>query len=316
MPELPEVETLRLGLKKYLVGHKIEDVEVRLRRIVSGDVKNIIVAKFTKVERFGKGLVMHLDNGYAIAVHIKLTGQLIYQEVSKASKVKVIKGTYSTLPNKWTHVIFKLKSQIANRKTEDAYLYYNDFRQFGWIKIVKKDEVAKLPFFKELGPEFSIDVILGIRPEPETPGSGGDSGQARMTKEILTLKKFAEIIKKAKTAIKPLIMDQKKISGIGNIYANDSLNLARIDPSRKSNTLSDKEIETFYKALETVLKRGLKYGGASELSYVNVLGQEGGYQKHFLAYGREGEKCFNCGGTIEKIKLGGRGTYFCRRCQT
>src|SRR5438046_1230893 len=94
MPELPEVETLRLGLEKYLVGHKILDVEVKLKKIVTGDVKNSIGAKFRAVERFGKGLVMHLDNGYVIAVHIKLTGQLIYEDGKNhpPEKVKVIKG--------------------------------------------------------------------------------------------------------------------------------------------------------------------------------------------------------------------------------
>lgn len=110
-------------------------------------------------------------------------------------------------------------------------------------------------------------------------------------------------------------MDQQKIGGVGNIYANDSLNLAKIDPRKQAKRLSSGEIKKLFDALVEVLKRGLKYGGASELSYVNALGEEGGYQNHFLAYGRDGEKCFNCDGIIKRIKIGGRGTFFCEKCQ-
>lgn len=290
MPELPEVETIRLGLEKHLVGHKITDVEIKLRKIVQGDEKNIIGGKVTGVRRFGKGLVIDLDNGYLLAIHIKLTGQLIYRKVSKGGKVsevpkeeekiKVIRGTYEVLPNKWTHVIFHLD--------KDASLYYNDFRQFGWIKIVKQEELQKLVFFKELGPEFFKD---------------------------LTSEKFRDIVKKSKTVIKPLLMDQKKISGVGNIYANDGLFDAKIDPKRKANILSDKEIENLFTSVEKVLKLGLKLGGASELSFVNALGGEGKYQEHFLVYGQEGKPCPRDGSIIQKIALGGRGTYFCPTCQ-
>lgn len=283
MPELPEVETIRLGLQKYLVGHTIENIEVRLPRIVIGDVKDIVGATITGVRRFGKGLVIDLDTDYLIAIHIKMTGQLIYknQELRvRNQEVKIIRDMHSFLPNKWTHVIFTLD--------RGATLYYNDFRQFGWIKIVKSEKLKAQSFFKDLGPEFLKD---------------------------LSLKKFTDIVKKSTVAIKPLIMDQKKIAGLGNIYANDGLNLAMIDSRRKASSLTQEEIEDLFQALETVLKKGIIYGGASELSFVNVLGGEGKYQEHFLVYGRKGKPCFNCGGIIEKIKLGGRGTYFCPKCQ-
>ena len=131
----------------------------------------------------------------------------------------------------------------------------------------------------------------------------------------LDLPTFQKIVEKSNSAIKPLLLDQKKISGVGNIYSNDGLNLAKIDPQRKASSLNPDEIKRLYESLETVLKRGLQYGGASELSYVNALGQEGSYQKHFLVYGRAGKECFNCKGEIKKIMLGGRGTYFCPQCQ-
>lgn len=288
MPELPEVETIRLGLQKYLVGHTIKDVEVRLAKMVQGEVQKVKGAKVEGVRRFGKGLVIDLDNGYSIAVHIKLTGQLIYRRsrVARVSPIRQAQGKQvsrekvGTIPNKWTHVIFKLD--------RGANLYYNDLRQFGWIKIVKTDEVGNLPFFKELGPEFFKD---------------------------LNLEKFMKIVSSSKTSIKPLLMDQKKIGGVGNIYANDALNVAKIDPRRKASSLSKDEKIRLFHAVEKVLKKGLEAGGASELSYVNVLGQEGGYQNHFVAYGREGKPCKNCKTLLKKIKLGGRGTYFCDKCQ-
>lgn len=283
MPELPEVETIRLGLQKYLVGHRIEKVEVRLSKIVTGDTKHVIGAKVKGVRRFGKGLVIDLDNGYSIAAHIKLTGQFIYQD-AKTQRVKASKEKVGTLPNKFTHVIFHLD--------KGGVLHYNDVRQFGWIRIIESGPPAgglkDQSFFKDLGPEPLKD---------------------------LTFSKFVKIVSPLNAPIKAVLMDQKKISGVGNIYANDALFLARIDPRRKAKSLSHKELQKLNGAIVEVLKRGLQYGGATELNYVNVLGQEGGYQKHFLVYGREGEKCHNCGAIIKKIKLAGRGTYFCSNCQ-
>ncbi len=285
MPELPEVETIKLGLQKYLVGHKIEKVDVRLPKLVHGDVKNIEGGKVISVRRFGKGLVIDLDNKNSVAMHIKLTGQLIYRGPNLKNKVKLSKKVGDSIPNSRTHVIFHLDKK--------GFLYYNDLRQFGWIKIVRTDEVFDLPFFKSLGPELLPS-----------------SGQA-----FLTLQLFKKIIGSSNIAIKPLIMDQKRIGGIGNIYANDGLFDAGIDPRRRAGTLSDEEIKKLYKSLLKVLKAGFKYKGASELNFVNVLGEEGKYQEHSLVYGSQGQKCKRCAGTIKKIFFGGRGTYFCPACQ-
>ncbi|MBI2049606.1 bifunctional DNA-formamidopyrimidine glycosylase/DNA-(apurinic or apyrimidinic site) lyase [Candidatus Roizmanbacteria bacterium] len=280
MPELPEVETIRLGLEKYIVGKTIIGVEVRLKKMVTGDPKNIIGAKVTEVRRFGKGLVIDLDNGYSITAHIKLTGQFIYEGEDVSRDIHKSIKTGGSLPNKWTHVIFKLN--------KGSVLYYNDLRQFGWVKIIKTPDLKTLSFFKDLGPEPFKD---------------------------LNLEKFKAIISKSNLAIKPLLMDQKRIGGIGNIYANDALFDAKIDPRRSAKKITQEEIKRLYDSILKVLKKGLESGGASELSFVNVLGEDGGYQKHFLIYGREGEICKRCGNKIQKIRLGGRGTYFCPKCQ-
>ncbi|MDP2637436.1 MAG: bifunctional DNA-formamidopyrimidine glycosylase/DNA-(apurinic or apyrimidinic site) lyase [Candidatus Levybacteria bacterium] len=293
MPELPEVETIRLGLQKYIVGKTIEDVEVRLPKIFSGDKKSIVGAKITDVKRFGKGLVIDLDNDYSIAAHIKLTGQFVYRD-SETSKLKLSPKVGLALPNKFTHVTFKL--QETSNKRQEAYLYYNDIRQFGWIKVVKSDKLKEISFFKDLGPEPAV-------------------AKAMAGKAPLNLNKFSEIISQSNTAIKVLLLDQKKMSGIGNIYANDGLLDAQIDPRRKAKTLTKTEIKKLYNSLLKVLRKGLETGGASELNFVNALGQEGKYQRHFLAYAQDGKPCFRCKTIIKKVFLGGRGTYFCPVCQ-
>lgn len=282
MPELPENETIKRGLQKYVAGHKVQRVDVRLPKIVKeGDVKKLVGGKMVRARRFGKSIVMDFDNGWSVASHIKLTGQWVYDGPNKPKRAKVSEEYVDGLPNKYSHVIFYLDC--------GGKLYYNDVRQFGWLRVVKTDDVPNIKFIKELGPE---------------PLDG------------LTLDKFREILKGRNTKVKVLLMDQKKIGGVGNIYANDALFLARIDPRRPAKSLSGREVEKLYKAIDEVLKRGLKYGGATELNYVNALGEEGAYQDHFLAYGKEGQPCpRNCGGTFKKITLGGRGTYFCEHCQ-
>lgn len=289
MPELPEVETIRLGLQKYLVGHKITAIEVKLIRIFTGDPENIIDSMIIKVERFGKGLVIEFENGFALAIHIKMTGQLIYNDIAfiKNKNMQISPSKVGTIPNKYTHIIFTLD--------RGAMLYYNDIRQFGWMKIVKRNQIKELSFFKDLGPEPPVVNAMSGKP--------------------LTFEIFNSVVSSSSLAIKPLLMDQKKISGIGNIYANDGLFLAKIDPRKKAKDLTDGEKKNLFDAIIEVLYRGLKYGGASEMTYVNAFGEEGTYQDHFLVYGKNGKPCLNCEAKIKRITLGGRGTFFCEDCQ-
>lgn len=285
MPELPEVETIRLGLQKHLVGHKIDEVEVRDKKLSFGEKKAVVSAKVKAVRRAGKGLIIDLDNGYSIAIHIKLTGQLVYRD-DKTKKIKPSEKYVDGLPSKFTRVIFHLD--------KSAFLFFNDVRRFAWMKVVKTQEVQSLPFFQELG--------------PEPPVTGSISNK-------LTLEEFNNIASKANMPIKVLLMDQKKISGVGNIYANDALFDAGIDPRRKAKELKSEEIKKLYESVIKVLKKGLEEQGATEINFVNALGEAGSYQDYFLVYGREGEKCLECGSLIKKVKLAGRGTYFCERCQ-
>lgn len=299
MPELPEVETLKLGLQKYVVGRTITDVNVIDPSLVTGEVKDIIGAKIKGVKRYAKGLVLELSNGNAIAFHIKLTGQLIYRD-KKNKDLEVLKPSPSKVPNKFTRVIIELSDspirQAQGENKEISFLYFQEVRRFAWMKILPLEKLKELPFFKTLGPE----------PIP-SPGSG----TPKLTESL-----FEKIVMSSNLSIKVLLMEQKKIGGIGNIYANDACFEAKIDPRRKAKTLDTKEIKTLFESLLKVLKNGIKYRGSSELNFVDILGQKGEYQNHFLIYGRKNKPCRReDGGIIEKVYLGVRGTFFCAKCQ-
>lgn len=164
-------------------------------------------------------------------------------------------------------------------------LDFNDRRLFGELRLL--DDWRNLKFIKGLGPE-PFDI---------------------------TAKQFKEMLSKKKTKIKPLLMDQGFISGVGNLYAAEALFRARIYPKRPSSSLSDKEKETLLKEIKDTLTEAIKYKGSSIDQYVQLSGEQGGYVKFHKVYGREGKSCPVCKSTIKRTALGGRGTYFCPKCQ-
>ena len=279
MPELPEVESIRLGLEKYLIGHIIESIEVRWTKSFRGKPEWIAGGKVTGVRRFAKVLSIDLSNAYSLLIHVKMTGQLIYQGPKLPHQVLSKKS--AEVGGKHTHVVFTLD--------RSARMSFSDTRKFGWIEVVKTQDVLQFPFIANLGPE---------------PFAG------------LTFDVFARTLGNAKTPIKLLLMDQGKIGGIGNIYANDALWLAKVHPMRPANSLTTSEQKKLFDAVMVVLRKGIELGGASEFSYIRPDGSEGKYQEHFLVYGKAGEPCSRCRTTLQKISLGGRGTYFCSKCQT
>ena len=281
MPELPEVESIKVQLEKFLTGHTIVSIDVKDRKIFQGDEDKLIGGQILGTRRFGKVTVIDLSNGYSIITHVKLTGQFIYKGPNLTDSGTLSSKIIGGVPGSHTAVIFNLNN--------NGVLYYNDIRRFGWIRIVKTDDVESEPFIRKLGPEPFKD---------------------------LTLEKFGEIVSKTSRNIKVVLMDQTRIGGIGNIYANDALWLAAINPRRPAKSLSPEEDKKLYRAVLHVLKEGIKYGGASELSFVTPDGKEGKYQNHTLVYGHEGEPCDRCHrARIEKYFLSGRGTYFCPVCQ-
>lgn len=279
MPELPEVESIKLQLAKYLIGHTIESVEIRNPKFEINP-KLIVNSKVLGTRRFGKVTVIDLSNGYSLLAHVKLTGQFIYRGPNLPNPKTLSKKIIGGIPGAHTMVIFDL-----NR---GGKLFYNDVRRFGWIKLVKSNEIEKEKFISKLGKD-ALEI---------------------------SLEEFQNILSKTSRNIKVVLMDQTKMGGVGNIYANDALWLAKISPRRSAVSLSSSEVGELYKAILHVLKEGIKYGGASELAFVTPDGTEGNYQNHTLVYGHTGEPCDRCHkARIEKFFLGGRGTYFCPNCQ-
>ena len=281
MPELPEVESIRKQLEKFLVRHLVKKVEVNWRKSLPEGEDKIIGAKIEKVHRFGKILEIELSNKFSLVIHVKMTGQLIYRgpnlELAGQLSRKIIGG----VPGKHTHVVFYLD--------KGGILYFNDVRKFGWIRIIETEKAHRETMIGKMGLEPLKD---------------------------LTAEKFENILKSSKRPVKLVIMDQTKIAGVGNIYANDALWLAKIHPKKESKKLGNEEIRDLYDAIHKVLKKGIEKGGSSENSYVTPDGGEGEYQHFTLIYGKEGEVCERCHLTkFEKFFLSGRGTYFCPNCQ-
>ncbi len=302
MPELPEIETVRLQLEKYLLGQEIKRLERLHPKSVLGDVALVKNQKITAVARKGKMLILSLTGELEIAVHFKMSGQLVLVKSSKfpgprkkysASTLlgkNRIAGGHPTedwlgnLPSKHTRAIFYLKSGDT--------LYFNDQRIFGWVEInsrFRDENSRKRKYIASLGPE---------------PWD-------------LTDEEFYQRISKRKKAIKLVLMDQSVVSGAGNIYVNDGLWEAGIHPQKQANSLDKAETRKLRAALIKILREGIKYGGATaaDTKYLNLQGLGGKYQEHFRVYAREGQLCLRCNTKIQKMKLGGRGTYFCPNCQ-
>lgn len=296
MPELPEVETIRRGLVTKIKGLKIKKVEVLLPKQFQGKPSEVEGAKVLDIRRRGKINIIDLDNGMSLLIHLKLTGQLIFVENQHNTEHVTLNtpipfGGGNTLPAKSTHIIFDF--------SDGSKLFYNDLRQFGWIKVL--GTLSNLGDLDKLGPE-PLDFARG------KPFANKD----------FTVDYLQKIFAKTGKPVKLVLMEQEKIAGVGNIYANDALWEAGIMPTKSTKTLSEKEIKILREAIIKVLEEGIKYGGSTgeDEAYVNVEGNPGAYQKHFRVYQRKGEKCLrNDGGVIKRITLGGRGTFFCPACQ-
>ncbi len=306
MPELPEVENLRLGLGHNIVGQKILEVKVTKPKLVSGNgtkriassqktrefIKETLGEKFIGIDRRAKNLIFKLSHGKIILAHLKMSGQFVYLPLHKASarhsknKEKIIGGhpielSETKLPNKHTHIIFKL---------ENGVLYYNDTRMFGYL-LYYKDEKS---FEKE-----NHFQLYGVEPL----GSG------------FTLKYFIESLKNKKNKIKTILLDQKIVTGLGNIYADESLFEAKILPYRLANSLTKTEVKNLHKAIIRIIKRAIKVGGSSVATYRLLDNTRGNYAREHKVYGKYGKLCVNCKTVLKKMTIGGRTTIFCGICQ-
>ena len=287
MPELPEVETIRLQLSRVLPGLKIVNVEVRVNRIFSGNEKLIVGKTVKALRRYSKALVIDLDGRLSLVVHLKMTGRLVCEKLKGKSQKAKVDWDIDYPTDKHTHVIITF--------TNGDKLYFNDVRKFGWIQIVPTEKVEELPYIKTLGPEFLNNPPAG--------------------RAGLTIQQFNNVLKNSAKPVKLVLMDQKKLAGVGNIYTNESLWMAKINPRTKANALRDGFIATLFHCLGKILKQAIKWHGASDNNYRDAFGNKGKVQEHFNVYNREGHPCPRCKTPVKKFTLGGRGTYWCPKCQ-
>lgn len=280
MPELPEVETIVRKLREHVAGKSITDIRVLRGKSFQGSPEQIVGTTIVDVTRTAKIIVFQLDGEQNLLSHLKMTGQFIYtDEQTRVGGGHPTADWVAELPSAHTRVLFEL--------SDNARLYFNDQRVFGWLKLVNKDE--------------EVAELAGYAPDITSPH--------------ITADYFFEKLQKTKRAIKVVLLDNAIASGVGNIYACDALNKAQIDPRRSAASLSKEEAKLLLAAAKEVITLGIELGGATIDSYTNVAGFAGKYQEVRRVYGREGERCPNCGGVIHKFKLAGRGTYWCPQCQ-
>ena len=271
MPELPEVETIKRGLEEKLSGAKIKEVIINLSKPIKMPSpvefkKRLTGRKIQTVRRRGKYIILEIEGGDYLLIHLKLTGQLIVEKSGESLE-------------RHAHIIFCLSS--------GKDLRFIDLRRFGTMNLV--DRPDKLKAYNELGAE-PLDSFF-------------------------TVEKLKWIIDKRRTKIKQLLMDQKRIAGIGNIYAAEALFRAGINPLRAAGTLKDSEIKKLHRQIQTVLKEAIKHKGSSVDNYLTADGEEGDYEEKLLIYGRDKKICPVCQTKLKSIKLGGRGTNYCPKCQ-
>jgi len=351
MPELPEVETIKRGLAKAIVGKKISGAKVLREKSFKGSAEQIVGKKIVGISRRAKLLIIELgsksnrakapqkrkisksakNNGTIeqsnnrtmyLVIHLKMTGVLVYRRESKKQKAKSKKQEYNSklskskdrgspydiqeLPNKYTRVVIEFG--------DGSKLFFNDLRVFGWMKIISKIKNKKLKTHiknekQQKLKTDGLDQIIGEKLGPEALG------------EDFTVEYLKEVLSNWGRPVKLLLMDQKKIAGIGNIYANEVLFCAGIAPHHRGRELVRDHLEKvkkLHKCIRKVLKKGIKYGGstASDDAFRNIKGERGGMQQHLKVYAKAGEDCPNkCGKKIRRMTLGGRGTFFCPRCQ-
>lgn len=284
MPELPEVETVRKSLERYLPGQKIEAVEVRHQKSIAGDaafVSWLVGRTITTVERRAKLLIIRFkDDSDVLAIHLKMTGQLLYRRGTlKAGGGHSLSQSVDELDERHTRVVLTFR--------DGGRLLFNDLRLFGYLR--------------RLAPERLLKDLAGYGPEPGTPG---------FTADLL-----AKVLGKRVVPLKAALLDQKKIGGLGNIYVDEACFRAKVRPTRRAGSLTKAEIKALHKACGDVIEESIALGGTTFRSYTDADGKSGGFVTKLRVYGRDGLPCLRCKTTIRKTVSGGRGTHYCPECQ-
>ena len=312
MPELPEVETVRRGLANLLPGRTV----LRTTTIDSpksfpnapNDVGQFLhEATIVGVRRRAKVLIIDLSSEYSLVVHLKMTGQLVFRGEVKVKnleygirnlEVKISDPSEPLTSFAGGHPNDSLVGQLPDRSTrvqidftDGSHLFFNDQRKFGWIKLVPTTMVEQMPFFQKVGPE------------PLDPKTKSEEFIQRVRR-------------RSGSMIKPVILDQAVIAGVGNIYADECLWAAHIHPETRAGKLSDEQLNTLFIELVKILQLSIDQGGSTDRNYVDAEGRKGNYLKFANVFRREGQACHrHPDQEILKIRVAGRGTHICPVCQ-
>ena len=273
MPELPEVEQVRLSLLPHIKGRMIRKAEVRLPRMIHHPAVTEFVAgvegrTVTDVRRKGKYLSLQLDDGRYILVHLRMTGALLVTACGAAEPA-------------YAKVRFSLSG--------GTYLWFTDIRAFGTLCLCGGSD------------PWQDKGFAGLGPEPLSP---------EFTEVYLK-----EKLKKSHQMVKCFILDQHKIAGVGNIYADEALAVAGIRPARYTDKLTAKQVHALHEAVNQVIAQGLRNRGTTFRNYQDADGQMGNNKDFLLVYGRKGLPCRKCGAELKQIKVGGRSSVYCPHCQ-
>jgi len=278
MPELPEVETIRRDLEKEIVGRRIKSVEVKGRRSIrrhktGAEFRSRLEGrKVTAVRRGGKYLLIDLDDGDVLVVHLGMSGQLLR---AKSAKDPL---------ERHTHVVITF--------TQGGQLRFVDPRTFGELFVTKADELSSAV------PELTH---LGFDP----------------LEDVMSWDRFGMMLAGRHANLKSLLMDQKFVAGIGNIYSDEILFAAGLRYDRQSDSLSAQEVRRLYRAMIETLSEAVKMRGSSlaDEQYRDLYGEVGEYQGQHQVYDRDGRPCRRCRNRVVKVKFNGRSAYLCEHCQ-
>jgi formamidopyrimidine-DNA glycosylase len=290
MPELPEVETVRMGLAPALEGHVLIHAETRrgdLRAPFPHDfVRRLTGRTVERLRRRAKYLLADLDSGETLVIHLGMSGRIsVYAE----GKRRRLGGyVYNAPPadagrGKHDHVVFETDAP--------ARIVFNDHRRFGLMTLVETARLDKDRLFKDIGIE---------------PLSAGFN-TAHLSKAL----------DGKKTPIKAALLDQRVVAGLGNIYVCEALFRAHVSPKRLAGSLGRDRVAALVMAIRKVLKDAIAAGGSTLRDHAQATGDPGNFQHHFLVYDRAGQPCRNkCPGAVKRIVQAGRSTFYCPRCQT
>jgi formamidopyrimidine-DNA glycosylase len=292
MPELPEVETIVRGLKEKIINLKINDVWCDTKNIIQKPQelksfkKEVLGETIRDIKRRAKNILIYLSNEKIVLIHQKMSGHLLFGQWKKKNNKWQAVSSKKLSEDRWNqHIHFMMFF-------ENGYqLALSDLRKFAKVEVWKEKELKKDSNFQSLGPE--------------------------PLKENFTFEDFKKaLFKRSRGKIKQILMDQKVIAGIGNIYASEILWFSKVNPLKDLNDLTEKELKKIYHNTRKILKKAIKFKGTSVSDYRTSDGSKGSFSNFLKVYNKEGEECLNCKGEIKRIKIAGRSTYFCPECQS